>query len=67
MEQVLNSSQQRVVDVAAKQKRQNASAKAKGYNSHKDLMTARKWKAVRFISCVAVVGYVFFDHVVKWF
>jgi len=62
MESVLNKSQQRVVDVAAKERK----AKAKGYESHHERMRSMQWTAVRYVTCVAVVGYVFFDYVVKW-
>ena len=63
MEKVLNKSQQRMVDVAAKDKK----AKAAGYGSYHERVRYMQWKALRFVSCVAVVGYVFMDYVVKWF
>ena len=51
-----------MVDVAAREK----VAKAKGYESYGARVNYLRWKAVRFVTCVAVVGYVFFDYVVKW-
>jgi hypothetical protein len=67
MATTLNKSQQRVKDVAAKQRQQNVKAKNKGFNNWHEYQVALRWKAVRFMSCVAVVGYVFADYVVKWF
>jgi len=63
MEKVLNKSQQRMVNVAAREKK----AKAKGYGSYHERVRYMQWKAFQFVSCVAVVGYVFMDYVVKWF
>jgi len=62
-DKVLNKSQQRVYDIAAKDRK----AKAAGYKSHHARVRRMQWKALQFISCVAVVVYVFFDYVVKWF
>ena len=59
----MNKSQKRVHDVAANDKK----AKAAGYGSHHERVRTMQWKAFRFVSCVSVVVYVFFDYVVKWF
>ena len=70
MEKVLNKSQQKVVDVAAR----NRKAKEAGYESHGARVRYLRWKAVQYVSCFAVIGYVFMDvftdvfkDIVKWF
>ena len=62
-ERVLNKSQQRMVNMAAKDKK----AKAKGYKNHGDRVHVIKWGTIQLVGCAAVIGYVFFDYIVKWF
>jgi len=67
MERVLNSSQQRMKDVAEKQRKQKAKAKKAGYDSYKDMVNSRRWHATRIMAVICVVGYVFYDFILKWF
>ncbi len=67
MEKVLDGNHQNMIDVAEKQRKQNIKAKEAGYGTHKERVRILKWQALRYVSCVAVVVYVFFDYIVKWF